>query len=375
LQLLVELIIRLYRVLSEEDQQRFSAQFADYNKKSSGQYIYKIKASDLPAQLEKIGRLYHWIDNNLKSRYAEQSIFKTFERVYQEHFTVAEEKITVKPPEDLRSDCVQSPDDLDAAYRSKNGKSNKGQSVNIIETANPENAINLISDVAVAPVNVDDSKILNDRLDDVAEKTPELNELHFDGAYGSKENDEKFEQHDITPVQTAIKGKSAEVEIEIKQKSATEYVAVCRNQEVKSKTTRTRYKAEFDRSICDNCPYKKKCPTNVMKKCRVYYFTHTDYVSKKRQKISTTLPPERRKLRCNVEATVNEFTCRLPKGKLKVRGTFKTGIFAYSMAISINFGRIYRYLLDNTAPFFRFFYYLGQLLKEQLRRPVRFLAN
>lgn len=380
LQLLVELIIRLYRVLSEEDKQRFSAQFGDYIKKSSGQYIYKIQASDIPHQLEKVGQLYHWIDQNLKSRYAEQTIFKTFERVYLEHFTVTvsasgavEEKITVKEPEELSSDCVQSPDDLDAPYRSKNGKSSKGQSINVVETAHPDNPINLIDDVAVNPVNKDDSRVLNDRLDKVVEKTPDLNELHFDGAYGSEENDEEFEEYEITPVQTAVRGKTAEVEIEINQQSETEYRVNCPNQEVTSEPTRTRHKAEFDRTICDNCPYKEKCPTIIMKNCRVYYFTHANYVSKKRQKIITTLPPERRKLRCNVEATVNEFTCRLPKGKLKVRGAFKTAVFAYSMAISINFGRIYRYLQDNTDPFLRLFYYFGQIFKEQLLYLVPFL--
>jgi len=375
LQLLVELIIRLYRVLSEEDKQRFSAQFSDYIKKSSGQYIYKIKASDIPHRIEKVGQLYHWIDQNLKSRYAEQTIFKTFERVYLEHFSVVEEKITVKRPEELTSDCVQSPDDLDAPYRSKNGKSSKGQSINVFETAHPDNPINLINDVAVNPVNKDDSKVLNDRFDHVIEKTPDLNEIHFDGAYGSKENDEKFEEHEITPVQTAVRGKTAEVEIEIDQQSETEYKVKCPNQEVKSEATRTRHKVEFALTICDSCAYREKCSTIVMKNCRVYYFTHASYVSKKRQKIITTLPPERRKLRCNVEATVNEFTCRLPKGKLKVRGAFKTAVFAYSMGISINFGRIYRYLLDNTDPFLRLFYYFGQIFKEQLLCLVTFLPN
>lgn len=375
LQLLVELIIRLYRVLSEEDRQHFSDQFADYIKKSSGQYIYKINASEIPHQIEKIGQLYHWIDQNLKSRYSEHTIFRTFERVYAEHFTVVEEKIKVKDPEELTSDCVQSPDDLDASYRKKNGKSSKGQSINVVETANPDNPINLINDVAVNPVNKDDCKVLNDRLENVVEKTPDLNEIHFDGAYGSRENDEKFEEHGITPVQTAVRGKTTEVEIEIIQETETEYIVKCPKQEVKSEATRTRHKAEFDRTICHGCELREKCSTIVNKNCRVYYFTQANYVSKKRQRIITTIPPERRKLRCNVEATVNEFTCRLPKGKLKVRGAFKTAVFAYCMGMSINFGRIYRYLLDNTDISLRFFYYFGQIIKEQLQDYVTFLSK
>ena len=37
---------------------------------------------------------------------------------------------------------------------------------------------------------------------------------------------------------------------------------------------------------------------------------------------------------------MKEFTCKMPGGKLKVRGAFKTSIFAYSMGISINFALV-----------------------------------
>ena len=33
--------------------------------------------------------------------------------------------------------------------------------------------------------NVDDSKILGERLDEIEEKLPDIDELHFDGGYGS----------------------------------------------------------------------------------------------------------------------------------------------------------------------------------------------
>ena len=58
------------------------------------------------------------------------------------------------------------------------------------------------------------------------------------------------------------------------------------------------------------------------------------------------LPKERRKLCSNVEAIVNEFVCKMLKGKLKVRGRFKSRIFTFTTAISINFCRIYQYNLQ-----------------------------
>ena len=70
----------------------------------------------------------------------------------------------VKKNEELPSGILQSPDDLDATYRKKGEKTRKGQSINVTETANPENELNLLTDIAVESNNTDDSAIMNDRI-------------------------------------------------------------------------------------------------------------------------------------------------------------------------------------------------------------------
>ena len=95
-----------------------------------------------------------------------------------------------------------------------------------------------------------------------------------------------------------------------------------------------------------------------MKNYQAFYFSNDDYLFKKRQNQIYEIPVERRQLRNNVEATVNEFTCKLDRKKLKVRGAFKTVVFAYSVAISINFGRIYRFILDNPDNFKDFLFFI-----------------
>lgn len=366
LQLLLEMIIRIYRVLSDEDQHRFIDQFSDYINKTSGQYVYSLKAEDIPHEIEKVGQLYAWIDQTLYPRYKELQIFQTFQLVFTDHFTMVDQKIEIKPPDQLKSDSVQSPDDLDAAYRKKNNKSGKGQSINIVESAAPSNPIQLLTDVAVNPLNQDDNCVLHKRLDRLKEKTPSLDELHHDAAYGSAVNDLKCQQLAITTVQTAVRGNQSAVPIVIEQLSESNYVVKCPLQTVKSRQTRKRFKASFDLFICQQCEYQKKCPALVMKKHRAYYFTQDMYLSKKRQRILETLPLERQKLRCNVEATVNEFICKMPKGKLKVRGAFKTAVFAYTMAMSVNFGRIFRLFQANPEKYVRFFFALEKIIKEQM---------
>jgi hypothetical protein len=118
---------------------------------------------------------------------------------------------------------------------------------------------------------------------------------------------------------------------------------------------RTRSKAVFDNTICSTCPLAHRCSTFKKKhgrhgdQGRVFYFTHATYLAQQRHSNLGRLPPERQMLRANIEATVCEFTRKIPGGKLKVRGAFKTVLFAYAMGISINFGRIVRYVGQNLA--------------------------
>ena len=205
----------------------------------------------------------------------------------------------------------------------------------------------MITDVCVNPNNKDDSKILNERIDRLKEKTPDLDELHSDGAYGSSDNDQKFEEHEITPVQSGVRGPEQAVPIEIDQTGEDEYIVSCPYQKVSSKKSRKRLKAEFDLAVCQRCDKQAVCSSIQMKKYRAFYFTRDDYLRKKRLKQRKSIPADRLRLRNNVEATINEFVCKMPKGKLKVRGAFKASIFTFSVAMSVNFGRIYRYIQDN----------------------------
>lgn len=391
--LLVEVLIRFHRVLSEKDKAEYGELLSPYVKKSSGQFIYRLNREDIPHELEKLGQVYHALFQIFKSRYGDQEIFQILERVYEEHFTVVpacrsgrEEKVAVKSSDELHSGMLQSPDDIDATYRKKGDEESQGQVINITETTNPDNDLHLLTDVSVEPNNTDDSDILNERLDIMKEKTPDFKELHTDGGYGSEDNDKKMEKHKIDHIQTAVRGKESEVPIEIEQLSErscgeeNKYSVSCPQQKVLSQPTPKRHKACFDIQFCNDCDLKEVCPTSVQtrKPCRVYYFTHEDYLADKRRRGIEKIPKERRKLRPNVEATVKEFKTGMNhKGKLKVRGKFKTEVYAFTTAISINFGRIYRYITANPDQLSDFLPHPSWFLRviRTLSEIVRFLAE
>ncbi|MDF1548719.1 MAG: transposase [Bacteroidales bacterium] len=346
LQLLIEVLVRLDRILEEPDRQFIGEQLKPYLKKGTDKYIYGLKANQLPHELEKLGKVYYrifeWMSK--EEQYHDKQEFINFNRAYKEHFVVVESEVSPKPSEELTSSMLQSPDDPDATYRQKRGQHYKGFTVNGTETANPENPVQLITDISVNPNNVDDSQILNERVDKMKEKTPELNEMHTDGGYGSEDNDKKFEELKINQITTAVRGRESETEKKIEQISGApdKYTVECPSQKVESIPTKKRHKVRFDMDICRQCPLNERC--RIFKNKGRYYFTHEDYLQNRRNRNIRNIPEERRKIRPNVEALMNEFKIRTPGGKLKVRGLFKATLFAFNTGIAINFGRIYRFI-------------------------------
>ena len=67
-------------------------------------------------------------------------------------------------------------------FGKKDGKTSKGQTINLTETAHPDNGLNLLTDISVQKNNIDESKILEQRIEKLKKKTQEIAELHFDRA-------------------------------------------------------------------------------------------------------------------------------------------------------------------------------------------------
>jgi len=349
--LLIEVLLRLSRLFDDSDKDILSTKIKLYSKLGSQKYVYGLKSSDLTHELKKLGELYHEVYQHIAIKYSDSHEFRVFQRAYNEHFTVIEGKAQAKDNKELNSSMLQSPDDEDATYRKKRNQESKGFTINATETANPENDIQLVTDIAVNKNNIDDSKILEDRADKLIEKTPDLEELHTDGGYGSEGVDKKMEDNNITLITTAVRGRESEVEKIITQNPENEqqYNIKCPYQEANSIPTKKRNKAIFDTNRCNSCPLKEEC--SIFKLNGIFYFTHSDYLKNTRNNNIYKIPKERRKIRPNVEATIKEFKGKTQAGKLKVRGIFKASLFAFAMGISINFGRIYRLLMSKDENF------------------------
>jgi hypothetical protein len=353
IELLVEVVLRMWRVLGEADQAKHKDRFAPYvDAKTSGHFMYRLRKSEMEATLVRLGEFYAWMAEALKAEYGSKEIFGIVCRLFAEQFTRVEEKIAVRAPEEIRSDSLQSPDDLDATHRKKDGESFQGFVLHATETADPENPLQLITDVVVEPNNRDDSRILHDRLPAMKEKTPELKELHTDATYGSEDNDGLEAELGIAHVQTAIRGQLSPAPFHIEKDSAGGFRIRCfAGHMVAGEPTPTRFKAAFPASACAGCPYAGSCPGQPMARGgRTHYFTEEDLLRQARHRRLQELPEERRTLRANVEATMRQFNAPLRNGKLRTRGLHAAGRYGFLRAVGINFGRIYRHQRKLASP-------------------------
>jgi len=347
IELLVEVVLRMWRVLDKSRQEEYAERFAPFvTAKSSGQFLYRMRGSDIDQTLRQLGEFYAWMVEALAADYGSTEIHRIVCRVFAEQFTRAGERIAVCPAEQIRSDSLQSPDDPDATYHRKEDEDYRGFVLHAAETADPGNAFQLITDVVVAPNNQSDSGILHDRLPEMHRKTPDLRELHTDAGYPSEDNDRLQAELGISAVQTAIRGRVAQAPMRIERDEAGSLRIRCAaGHQVPGGSTPKHYKAEFAAAHCAGCPFASVCLAQRRAHGgRTFYFTEADVVKQARHRRIDTLPEERRTLRANVEATMKCFKAPCRNGKLRTRGLSAMSRYALLRAIGINFGRVYRHL-------------------------------
>jgi len=109
LQLLVEVLQRVYRMLTKEDQGQYAEAFAPYIQGHAGQYVYHIKGQDTSEHLQRIGELMQRLLIELQPGYGQEPVYQMFARVFGEHFRVEEKILKIKLGEELSANSLQSP--------------------------------------------------------------------------------------------------------------------------------------------------------------------------------------------------------------------------------------------------------------------------
>lgn len=379
LQLLVEVVQRMARNLSEGDRARYEELLAPYVKGTSGQYVYQTKPNEKEARLICVGRAMQRLVEELAENYKENEAYQVLARVFNEHFVVTEADLRAKEGKEISARSVQSPDDLDATYRKKRGEGYQGYVANVTETCDPDNPVQLIVDVQVEPNTTDDAQLMADALPELKERT-DVEELHTDGGYNGQVTDEALEAHPVEHIQTAIRGGKPDpdrlylsdftIETDAEGEPVRIICPAGEEAEVRPGRSPERYIARFPYKTCLNCPFADKCPTQPRKRKRrgrALYFSRRDIKIAGRRQALAKQRASGQHLRPAVEATVRSIKHPFRHGKLPVRGKPRASMMVISSAAMCNVRRLWRYAVEKKQT------EAAQIAEEVARLPVSFL--
>ncbi len=355
LQLLVEVLQRVHRMLTEADQQRYAEAFAPYVKGTSGQYIYALKRAAYAEHLQQIGELMQQLVTELPPQYADAPAYQVLARVFREHFVSEAQSLRAKEGDELSASSLQSPDDWEATYRRKREVESQGYVANVTDTCHPDNAFQLIVKLQTEANTTDDAVLLAEALPDLVPRTG-VNEMHTDGGYNSADADQVLDQQRVQLVQSAIRGRQPSTEKlgladftwQLAEEDDQPQSVTCpHGQQVAVTPGRKagRYRAAFAAADCAQCPLRAQCPAQPLKRRPEYvvrFSQHDLHVALRRQRCADERASSQH-LRPAVEATVRAIKHPFGNGKVPVRGKARVSMLLTGSAAMYNVRQIHRY--------------------------------
>jgi hypothetical protein len=361
LQLLVEAVQRLFRVLREADRARCAEWLGPYLECSAGQYVYRVKgrtAND--AHLEQIGQHIDRLLRELQADYHTETAYQVLERFFGDNFRVEQETVQPKAREELSAGSLQSVDDLEATFRRKGEDEYKGYVAALSESCDPTNKVQLVTLPQVAPNNVDDAELLVGAIPQLQERM-ELKEMYSDGGFGSPAVDTTCQQAKVELVQSAIRGSAPDpdkfslADFEILQDADWKPTQMtCPNgQTIPVEPGRTTgFLAHFDPQVCATCPFSAtgRCRAKPSKREPRFTlsFTQQEVNWARRRRRHRQEKAAKRNLRAAAEATMRSVKHPFPAGKLPVRGLFRVTCMVIASTLMTNLRRIHRYRVEKT---------------------------
>lgn len=270
--------------------------------------------------------------------------------------------VTPKPSESLRADSLQSPDDPEATYRQKNGTGYRGYVINLSETCDSANDLQLITSVQVAPNNTDDEALLLEALPDLQRRT-QLDTLEIDGGYTGPDSTRTCAECGVTLNPSAIRGQTPDRSGTLSLtrlgldafiwETPTEGLSqvTCPNgQTVEVTCGRKPHRRQASFCCCAQCPLADDCPTVQLKRSaqRVLNVNQRQIeVAQLRQRCAQLRQSDHH-LRPAVESTVR--SVKHPFGdKLPVRGQIRVTMVVIASAMMVNLRRIWRFQVAQQA--------------------------
>jgi len=342
LQLIISCLQEFYKSLDEKIKRRLRKEdraiLEEIMKKKAYQIVYQSSNEQKEAYLQRFGELLSRLEEIYKDKNSrgsgnpslreklEEEKYSMIVRLFKEQYqrNKSDGKIELKLESEIPSEAIQSPYDMDAAYRKKGDKKVRGYSLNIIETCN-KGELNLLLGAEIYKANKSDNEIFEEAVKQAERISGKVERISVDGAYHSPEN-QKYAKGEGKEIHlSGITGAGGDYDFEQKDGKL----------KVKNKETGEEIIAHIT----------KKGHYRIKEKCgKRRYFTKEQIESYMIRKEVEELPKEIRNVRCNVEASIFQSCYHLRKDKTKYRGLFRHQLWAKCRMMWINMIRIKNYI-------------------------------
>jgi hypothetical protein len=323
---------------------------------AGGNVIYRSTKEELALRMEALGWLMYRL---LKEPLAEsEPDYALLKRVFDEQYLLEDgpgggkkKKVKLRDKTELPapSTVVANPHDPDAEFRTKNGKTISGYSVNVTETCDKD-TLNMIMDVQVDGAGTSDQSYLEKAVENTKRKViGKVEELYTDGGFHSVENQEYCKKEGIDWILRGISGKPSKYDLSYKENGELVVYNTETKHIIPSKRAKTKDPAAPERWVIkdgDRAP--------------IYFEDKDVLVCALRKKIAV-LPKEKHAIRNNIEATIFQLGYHYRGNKSRYRGLIKHRLWAISRSLWINFKRITAWIEKKGAEAAA---YAGQILKS-----------
>jgi len=357
LQLLVEVMIRVRRMLCSIDRKRYAKLLDPYVSKSSTRFVFGVSSEQGRKHIAHIGRIMAILVKALAQTYSEHPTYALLRRVFEEQFIPeGDDGWRPRQPGEFSSPLVCSPDDQEASTRSKRGVKHKGYAVNITETCADENVVQLIVQVQTAPNIVSDVQFLTESVYSLKRRLG-IDTCYTDGGYNNESLYRMMHPLGIEHTQTGIQGHPSSSHLGLyryqilKAPLGDSLSVICPHGQRSQVLLRPagHYHAYFSHEQCEGCPHAQRCRCKLNKSYRTLIFSDYDMEIARRRRYIASLKDQLSNPRSAVESTV--YSVKRPFGtKLPVRGWDRVHSLMIGSAFMANIRRIHRVMQNLTGP-------------------------
>ena len=348
MELVYTCISKLVRYLNEHHpdlvcgEWKHYTQAEDYNKMF---YHQRSENADIKMekQLEDIDKLIELCETGFE----EVTEYELFIRCVSEQTCVEDGKrrFCTKEDKQLNSKTMINPSDPEATYRVKGGESHRGYVANVEETVGKNGTV--VTDYRYEQNIYSDSQFMKDRLEELPVQE-ESTQMLTDGGYFSSENIKQAAEKNIELITSGLSGKDAKDilnDFEYNEEE-TKVIRCPAGNEPRSScyiTTNRRIKITFNRTQCENCPYREQCRPKIFKQtARVVIYKDSIVRATRQRQLASEEYQDYIKLRNGIETIPsnirrNYHLEKLPRGKQKGKFFFGCKIAA------LNFRKLFNY--------------------------------